>query len=396
MALVFLAITFSMRPPAQEFHKVPALPGDGVYSILRRYQLAGHSCNVEKFYELNGLKNNQGLKVGKYYYVPILIYTFNGKTIRSSIGIDDWDLAINIQTFNENMLKDGYREASFKSDKVLWVPFHLLNCPEADVPEAIATPTPSGGENNLSNQSGGSRVFPIFGKKYQHVPLKSKQLRGQVFYIVTGHGGPDPGAMGKQGGNTLCEDEYAYDVGLRLCRNLIEHGATAYMIIRDPDDGIRDAKYLKCDNDELVWGNQKIFRQQKPRLLQRSNAINDLYEKHKKQGVASQKTICIHVDSRSKSQQTDLFFYYAPGSNSSKKFANRLHQTMKAKYAKYRKSGSYRGTVTPRDLHMLRETIPTSVYIELGNIRNSFDQLRIVPESNRQALANWLSEGIRR
>ncbi|MEM1220894.1 MAG: N-acetylmuramoyl-L-alanine amidase, partial [Bacteroidota bacterium] len=108
------------------------------------------------------------------------------------------------------------------------------------------------------------------------------------------------------------------------------------------------------------------------------------------------KTICIHVDSRSKSQQTDLFFYYAPGSNSSKKFANQLHQTMKAKYAKYRKSGSYRGTVTPRDLHMLRETIPTSVYIELGNIRNSFDQLRIVPESNRQALANWLSEGIRR
>ena len=69
---------------------------------------------------------------------------------------------------------------------------------------------------------------------------------------------------------------------------------------------------------------------------------------------------------------------------------------MTAKYAKYRKSGSYRGTVTPRDLHMLRETIPTSVYIELGNIRNSFDQLRIVPESNRQALANWLSEGIRR
>lgn len=397
LLLAFVFLQLSMISPAEDFHKVPALPGDGVYSLLRRYQLAGHSCNLEQFYKLNQLKASEGLRVGKYYYVPILIYTFNGKTIRSSIGIDNWDLAINIQSFNEQMLKDGYRESSFKSDKVLWVPYHMLHCPTADVPEEIAAPNPPDeGETNLSNQGGGSRVFPIFGKKYQHVPLKSNQLRGKVYYIVTGHGGPDPGAMGKQAGFTLCEDEYAYDVGLRLCRNLIEHGATAYMIIRDQNDGIRDEKYLSCDSDEVVWGDQKIFRQQKPRLFQRSNAINNLYEKHQKQGVADQKAIMIHVDSRSKSQQTDLFFYYAPGSTTSKAFANQLHQTMKAKYAQYRKSGSYHGTVTPRDLHMLRETKPTSVYIELGNIRNSFDQLRIVPESNRQALANWLSEGIRK
>ena len=43
---------------------------------------------------------------------------------------------------------------------------------------------------------------------------------------------------------------------------------------------------------------------------------------------------------------------------------------------------------------MLRETKVPSVYIELGNIRNAFDQQRIIVESNRQAIANWLLEGI--
>ena len=71
-----------------------------------------------------------------------------------------------------------------------------------------------------------------------------------------------------------------------------------------------------------------------------------------------------------------------------------MHEVIKAKYASHRKGRSYSGTVTSRDLHMLRETLPTSVYIELGNIRNAADQQRIVIERNRQLLANWLYEGL--
>ena len=43
---------------------------------------------------------------------------------------------------------------------------------------------------------------------------------------------------------------------------------------------------------------------------------------------------------------------------------------------------------------MLRETLTPSVYVELANIRNKFDQQRVILESNRQALADWLLEGI--
>jgi N-acetylmuramoyl-L-alanine amidase len=43
---------------------------------------------------------------------------------------------------------------------------------------------------------------------------------------------------------------------------------------------------------------------------------------------------------------------------------------------------------------MLREIKPVGVFIELGNIRNPYDQLRFILKSNRQYLADWIFEGI--
>ena len=56
----------------------------------------------------------------------------------------------------------------------------------------------------------------LFGKKLADVPVTSNRLQGACFYVVSGHGGPDPGAIGKIGKVELHEDEYAYDVALRL------------------------------------------------------------------------------------------------------------------------------------------------------------------------------------
>ncbi len=374
--------------PAENYFRTTALPGDGIYSLLRRYQLDKHYCNFERFYALNRLKKDAVLIVGREYYLPILIYAFNGRTIRSSIGIDNWDLALRIQHYNERMLANRLREIDFREDRILWVPFHELNCPEQD----LAIPSPVNADPEVA--AGGNRIFPIFGKDYAHVPLQSNRLRGKVFYVVGGHGGPDPGAIGRRGKYRLCEDEYAYDVALRLCRNLVAHGATAYMITRDENDGIRKEQFLRCDEDEVVWGGASIYRSQKARLTQRSDAINELYEKHRLQGVPEQQLVVIHVDSRSQGERTDVFFYYHPESSEGHDLARKLHRKMKQKYRQYQSGRGYHGTVTGRDLHMLRETKPTSVYIELANIRNKSDQQRIILEHNRQALADWLFEGL--
>lgn len=395
--IVFLSLlASSFSNDKVKYLSTEALPGDGVFSLLRRYDLDRNSCNHSAFYKLNNLKNGSGLQVGRSYFLPILLYTYNGKTIRSSIGINDWDTAKQIEIYNDAMLKDGYRQASFKSDKILWVPFHLLNCPDADVPAPDPEETPINGEVNLAVEPSGNRRFPIFGPKHAHVPLKDNSLQGKVYYIESGHGGPDPGAMVTlKNKHTLCEDEYAYDVALRLVRNLVAHGATAYMITRDPNDGIRDDEFLDCDSDEVVWGNEPILRRHKPRLFQRSDVINELYEKHEKQGVKEQKLIVIHIDSRAKGQQTDLYFYFHPEDPAGKKLATDLHNSMALHYKKYRNGRGYDGTVSSRDLHMLRETKVPSAYIEIGNIRHPTDQKRILVTKNRQLLADWLLEGLK-
>ena len=84
------------------------------------------------------------------------------------------------------------------------------------------------------------------------MPLYSTRLRGRVYYIVGGHGGPDPVAVGVCYGKSLCEDEYAYDITLRTARNLMTHGATVYIITRDPNDGIRDEVSLQSKFQRLV------------------------------------------------------------------------------------------------------------------------------------------------
>lgn len=379
-------------PYAIKYLKVEAMPGDGIYSMLRRYQLGEHSCNLNKFYQLNRLKKNAALKVGKSYLMPIQLFRFNGKTIRSTIGNNDWDKAVRIQTYNEQMFEQGLKVASFKEDRELWVPYHELKCPKKDL--SIPAPVQNDPEIAPSVKSDGKREFPIFGAKYAYTPLASNKLKGKVFYIVSGHGGPDPGAIGERGNYTLCEDEYAYDVSLRLCRHLIAHGATAYMINRDDNDGIRNSKFLKCDVDEVLWGDVEMVWQQKARLTQRSNIINDLHKKHRLQGVTDQKMVIIHIDSRRRGERTDVFFYHREDDDSSKKLAKKMYKTMKAKYKKFQANKDYKGTVSGRDLHMLRETVTPAVYIELGNIRNVNDQQRIILDTNRQLIADWLFEGL--
>ncbi len=382
-AILFLLLSSDIFAADPAYLSIMPQDGDGVMSILRRYQLLESKCDVEKFYKINGLNKKSKLYSGRKYKLPIFIYEYNGKSIRSTIGVNNWDKAIRIRDYNKMLYSNGIKSTKFtQGEKKLWVPYREIYCDEIVEIKPIS-PSPNSKRN-----------FPIFGKKHSKTPLKSNQLKGHVYYIVGGHGGPDPGAVGKYGKYSLCEDEYAYDVALRLCRKLIEHGAVAYMITRDVNDGIRSGKILMCDKDETTWKNQNIFSSQKPRLLQRSNVINQLYERHRLSGAKKQMSIAIHIDSRRVGERTDVFFYYHMDSPAGKKAATQIHGKLKDKYRIHRKSKEYTGTVSARDLHMLRETKPTSVYIELGNIRNPSDQKRFVLESNRELLAKWLFEGL--
>lgn len=393
LLIFFLHFETSSAQSEPYLHEVQAQAADGILSLLRRYKLESPACSKQKFLELNNLKSDASLQKNKTYKLPVKIYSYNGSSIRSTIGDKDLEKAKRIQLYNELLLKEGIRKTHYKDSKILWVPLHELECPEAINSDSKPNKKPAKEFSQIPS-GGKDRIYPIFGKKHEHVPLIDRSLAGQAFYIVTGHGGPDPGAIGVRSSHRLCEDEYAYDVALRLCRNLIERGAIAYMIIRDPNDGIRSGAYLDCDTDEQTWKDKKIPLNQKKRLSQRSKAINKLYKKHKRQGIKQQTAIMIHIDSRSASARADLFFYHAKKSNSGKDRALKMQQVMREKYKKHRVGGQYSGTVSARNLYVLKHTKPTSIYIEMGNIMNPNDQLRFTLERNRQVLADWLYEGL--
>ena len=236
---------------------------------------------------------------------------------------------------------------------------------------------------------GGKGIEPLFGKALANYTISSQDLKGACFYVVSGHGGPDPGAIGRMGNHELHEDEYAYDIALRLARNLLSRGAMVHIIIQDAKDGIRNQPFLNNSKRETCMGS-KIPLGQVARLEQRTNKINSLSQKDKER---YKRAIFIHVDSRSRHQRTDVYFYHKVKDQASKRLAKTMKSTFQKKYRHHQPGRGFSGTVDDRNLYVLRHTKPVSVFVELGNIQNSHDQQRITLSNNRQALANWLCEG---
>lgn len=236
---------------------------------------------------------------------------------------------------------------------------------------------------------------PLFGSDFATVPLKSDQLKGHVYYIVGGHGGPDPGTLGTYNGKTIPEDEIAYDTALRLARELMMDGATVHMIVQDPNDGIRDERYLPVDRDEVYIGGKKIVLNQVSRLRTRARVINELYNQHRKT-AKSQQVISLHVDSYGHAVEPQVDVHFIVGSRSALSLARTVRSTVEEKYRQYQPNRGYEGEIKQRNLMILRETKPTAVLIELGNIRHKGDQHRLLKPSNRQTLAEWIKEGLAR
>ena len=327
IALIFLLFN-CFQISAQEYQTYKARKGDGIYSVLIKNDYS-YSEYLHQFIELNKSKLGKGntLIIGKVYRLPLKADTIN-ESQKNQVKID-----------------------------------------------VLPKKT----------------VFEIFGDKYREFTIESKELAGAVYYLESGHGGPDPGAIGSLNGHILCEDEYAYDVTLRLARNLIVRGASVYLIIRDPNDGIRDEQYLAPDKDEVCYPSDEISLSQLARLKQSTAAVNNLHTLNKKK---FERLVVIHIDSRSIKENIDVFFYHDKGSNSGKRLANTLKVTFEKKYAMHQPNRGYSGSVSERNLYVIKNSVAPAVFIELGNINHTRDQRRFINPDNRQAVANWLRDGL--
>jgi N-acetylmuramoyl-L-alanine amidase len=76
--------------------------------------------------------------------------------------------------------------------------------------------------------------------------------------------------------------------------------------------------------------------------------------------------------------------------------AETLRGTVREKYEAHQPGRGYEGFVSTRDLYTLKHIAVPMVFIELGNVHHPRDQLRLMEPDNRQAMANWLCDGILR
>lgn len=145
------------------------------------------------------------------------------------------------------------------------------------------------------------------------------------------------------------------------------------------------------NSDRETCLGQTIPLDQIARLQQRCDAINRLTYKDKEK---YKRAIFIHVDSRGHKDQVDVFFYHSPGSKLGKRLTENIHKTFERKYDKHQPNRGFRGTVSERSLYVLKKSNPAAAFLELGNIQNERDRKRLVIPSNRQALADWICQGI--
>lgn len=352
----------------------------------------------------------------KLYILLFLAFLFSGTTLwaqqkatpKAGEGISSFLLRHNRspKKYYDDFIELNKQKLGKNNVLKVGVTYVIPPVKKSTTTSAKTTPVKNTGAKNITSESAGTKQpsskakstkigttinEPLFGKQLANVKVTSNRLAGACFYVVSGHGGPDPGAIGKVGRYELHEDEYAYDIALRLARNLMQEGAEVHIIIQDAKDGIRDDSYLSNSKRETCMGDA-IPLNQVQRLQQRCDKINALYRKDRKNHSYC-RAIFIHIDSRSKGKQTDVFFYYSNKKGDSKRLANNMKDTFESKYDKHQPNRGFSGTVSGRNLYVLSHTTPASVFVELGNIQNTFDQRRLVINSNRQALAKWLMEG---
>ena len=355
MRLIFLllCICFASLASAQSdsVRTVVAKQGDGIYKILREngYEAKDY---YHDFLEINKDKIQQEdqLILGETYILP------------SKHNVAEPEHVVVIDTVPQLCIKPD--TAAF-SDSV----------PPISVIDTVVQPMPQVKmELRIADT------------------IKGTALKGAIFYLIAGHGGPDPGATSYVDGVMISEDEYAYDITLRLARCIEEQSGKVYMIIDDPDDGIRDGRILKIDYDEYCYPGVEISRDHTTRLVERAEAVNRLYYANK--SVKYQRVVEIHIDSRSSATRVDAFFYYCHGSTKGKALAERMYNVFRQKYAKFQPNRGYFGSVDERNLLVIKKVIPPAAFMEAGNINNERDRKRLLDHNNRQALAKWLCEAL--
>jgi LysM repeat protein len=139
-------------------------------------------------------------------------------------------------------------------------------------PKRRTQPSPDYGElPEYSTTDSYRQAREVLGKLNREIDragILSRKLKGWTIVIDPGHGGLDPGAVvetvdGNGNSAFVVEDEYAYDISLRVYALLRQHGADADLTVISPNHHIRhtpDASVTFVNEKNEVFNDESENR----------------------------------------------------------------------------------------------------------------------------------------
>ena len=128
------------------------------------------------------------------------------------------------------------------------------------------------------------------------VAFPGDDLYGTVVVIDPGHGGQDPGSHGVFDGDAVYEDEYTYDVALRLRDLIKKEQGIAVLTTEDPEDRVREwhpSRVFPPDQSEVFALDKTRVRARTVGMRKRLAYANQIKRRYPKHRVVF---IAIHFD----------------------------------------------------------------------------------------------------
>jgi N-acetylmuramoyl-L-alanine amidase len=254
-------------------------------------------------------------------------------------------------------------------------------------------------ENAGINYMKASKLIQEFDNALRDLPPLSRDLKGYTVILDPGHGGLDPGAIvanSDGNGNTVyvVEDEYCYDLSLRVYRDLVRHGAEVVMTIISPNQTIRTTK-----DASITFVNEKNEVYNSTRI--NTGDDNTVWPVGNAWGLDERKVVAADALKGKKNSRTMFVSIHSdnnPGDGKGTRILYHPDEENKPSEALARHLRDYLGNdsdIRAQDVRVLRENpAGAAVLIEVRNLAYKDNAWAIRNEELRQDDADRIVRGI--
>lgn len=233
--------------------KITIKEGDSLWKISSQYNIALDHLKEWNNLEADSLKKGQTLQL----YAVLL----NEQENYGALKTDP------VQTFpQENRMRQA--EPDVKLAALSFQPPIYYSKPTERRTQPDRVYSEEDLDSPLTNYKKASRLLQDFDRAIEDLPALGRDLAGYKIVLDPGHGGVDPGAIvenhdGRGNRVFVVEDEYCYDIALRVYKDLKRYGANVFLTVISPNQTIRqspDASLTFVNEKNEVWNEESINR----------------------------------------------------------------------------------------------------------------------------------------